>query len=49
MEAVSLDWKKSITAEVGNRREGRVAKEGEWDKASYCTIIAVYTVTYQQF
>lgn len=34
----------TITAEVGNRREGRAAKEGEWDKASYCTIIAFFTV-----
>lgn len=30
----------TITADVGNRRKGRAAKEGEWDKASYCTIIA---------
>lgn len=24
----------TITAEVGNRREGRAAKEGKWDKAT---------------
>ena len=26
----------TITKEVGNRREGRAAKEGEWDKTNSC-------------
>ena len=34
----------TIKAEVGNRREGRAAKEGEWDKTNYCSFYS-----YQRF